>query len=130
MNSFSSLYYLAFVKEKTEEGCFFDGDCTAELSLHLFVLFITFICFNAVEIGAPLILKWKAEAEQDSAEKSELETQADMSKSEIMEDYLELMATYGYLTLFAASLTLAPALALLTVAIEGKVDAYKYTRLV
>ena len=47
-----------------------------------------------------------------------------------MEDYLELMATYGYLTLFAASLPLAPALAFLTIVIEGKVDAYKYTRLV
>ena len=57
MNSFASLYYLAFAKEKTDEGFFFPGDCTAELSLHLFVLFITFICFNAVEIEAPLILK-------------------------------------------------------------------------
>ena len=47
-----------------------------------------------------------------------------------MEDYLELMIIFGYLTLFAASLPLAPALAFLTVAIEGKVDAYKYTRLV
>ena len=53
-----------------------------------------------------------------------------MSSGEIAEDYLELMSTYGYLTLFAASLPIAPTLALLTVWIEGKVDAYKYTRLV
>lgn len=53
-----------------------------------------------------------------------------MGTAEIFEDYLELMTTYGYLTLFAAAFPLAPALALITVIIEGKVDAYKYTRLV
>ena len=53
-----------------------------------------------------------------------------MNKSEFNEDYLELMTTFGYLTLFAASLPLAPTLAWLTVVIEGKVDAFKYTRLV
>ena len=53
-----------------------------------------------------------------------------MGESEIMEDYLELMITYGYLTLFAAALPIAPVLALLTVWLEGKVDAYKYTRLI
>ena len=50
VNSFASLYYLAFVKEQVE-GCFFENNFTAELSLHLPVIFISFIAFNAVEIA-------------------------------------------------------------------------------
>ena len=120
---------MAFVKEFSE-GCFFQGNCTAELTLHLFVLFIIFIGFNVIEIGSPLILKWKADAEQVGEYKSVLETQIDMETAEVNEEYLELMITFGYLTLFAAAFPLAPALSLLTVAIEGKVDAYKYLNLV
>ena len=62
------------MKREAEKGCMFNDNCTAEVSLHLMVLFITFIAFNAVEIGTPLLLKWKAELEQDSETKSDLET--------------------------------------------------------
>lgn len=62
VNNFCSLYYLAFVKEHNE-GCFHENDCMAEVSLHLLVLLVVFIAFNAIEIGSPLIIKWKADAE-------------------------------------------------------------------
>ena len=116
--------------KESAEGCFFEGNCTAELNMHLFVLFIIFIAFNAIEIGSPLILKWKADAEQVGEYKSVLETQIDMETAEVNEEYLELMITFGYLTLFAAAFPLAPTLAFLTVGIEGKIDAYKYLNLV
>lgn len=53
-----------------------------------------------------------------------------METTEVMGDYGELMICFGYMTLFAASLPCAPTLALLAVAIEIKVDAYKFVRLV
>lgn len=53
-----------------------------------------------------------------------------METAEVNEEYLELVITFGYLTLFAASFPLAPVLAFLTVGIEGKIDAYKYLNLV
>lgn len=53
-----------------------------------------------------------------------------MEESAIFDDYMELMILFGYTTLFAACLPLAPALAYVAVWIEGKIDAYKYSRLV
>ena len=42
-----------------------------------------------------------------------------MEEAEIFDDYLELMICFGYLTLFASALPVAPFLAFLAVAIEG-----------
>ena len=53
VNSFTSLYYIAFLKDNWE-GCVEDN-CTKELSLQISVLFITFIFLNCFEIGIPLI---------------------------------------------------------------------------
>lgn len=58
-----------------------------------------------------------------------LESEIDMSSPEVEGDYLELMVCFGYLTLFTASLPLAPVLAYIAVAIEVRVDAYKYGKL-
>lgn len=73
VNSFAALYYIAFVQQYVEPSDPSDS-IVQDVMLHLFVLLLSFICFNAVEIGAPIIIKWKAQAEQESDEKTELET--------------------------------------------------------
>ena len=51
VNSYNSLFYIAFLKGTTE-GCD-DNDCMAELEIQLSTIFITNLVLNVVELGTP-----------------------------------------------------------------------------
>lgn len=51
VNSYNSLFYIAFLKG-TLEGCN-NADCMGELETQLAVIFVTNMCMNFVELGMP-----------------------------------------------------------------------------
>lgn len=52
VNSYSSLFYLAFV-QPYNEGCPKDSSCMHLLTVQLITIFITNLCLNLVELGLP-----------------------------------------------------------------------------
>lgn len=63
LNTFTSMYYIAFLKTNNE-GCTNDS-CNEELGNYIFILFVSFILFNTIELALPLLDQWKAEMEQE-----------------------------------------------------------------
>lgn len=53
INSYNSLFYIAFLKTTTE-GCI-DDDCMGELEIQLSTIFITNVCMNVLELGTPFL---------------------------------------------------------------------------
>lgn len=53
VNSYNSLFYIAFLKGYSE-GCD-DDDCMLELEIQLSTIFITNLCLNLIELGTPYI---------------------------------------------------------------------------
>lgn len=88
-----------------------------------------FVIFNSIEIGIPLILKWRAKRKHIGV-KTNLEIEADMKGGEVQEDYSEIIVCLGYTLLFVMAQPLAPSLGLISIIIENKVDAYKFCKLV
>lgn len=124
LNTFTSMYYIAFFKHHIE-GC--APSCNDELGNYVFILFICAIMYNTIELAMPLLDKWKAEMEQESGHVNVLETEYDTGGVDVNGDYLELMLTYGYFTLFSSSLPIATTFALVAMALEVKVDGFKYS---
>lgn len=53
VNSYNSLFYIAFLKGSLE-GCA-DNDCMSELEIQLSTIFITNILMNLCELGTPFV---------------------------------------------------------------------------
>jgi hypothetical protein len=139
VNSYNSLFYIAFLKSTTE-GCI-DDDCMAELTTQLATIFITNLFLNVCELGTPFamnkVYNWMEERKLDDKRKkhpdkvyrtemSSTEKQAKLGFYETpMSDYMELVIQYGYVVLFSASFTLTPLLAYLLNLFEVRVDASK-----
>jgi anoctamin-10 len=132
VNSFNSLFYIAFIK-RTEEGCIdedstgtltvsVDNKCFRELYTQLRSIFIIAILMNFVELATPLITNWLAgrkksgyyeKAKERGTDRDKLlvriETNMDKGVYAFKEidgtysDYMELMVQMGYILLFGLS---------------------------
>ena len=137
VNSYISLFYVAFVKAEIE-SCGEDN-CMAELRMQLGTIFITNLCMNVVELGMPWlkhklrvwmelrkVRKLNAEGQHLREEMSYVEAQAKLEPYENpLEDYMEMVVEYGYVVLFSASFPIVPVLAVIEILLEIRVDAWK-----
>ena len=133
VNSYTSLFYIAFLKVSVE-GCENDN-CISELTLQLETIFITNLLLNFVEIFTPLLMTkyntWKenkaiVEKYGQLITVSEEERQAKLSKYDTpLSDYMEVVIAYGYVILFGACFPFTSILFLLLIVIEVRVDAWK-----
>ncbi|OMJ92465.1 hypothetical protein SteCoe_4807 [Stentor coeruleus] len=133
VNSYISLFYIAFVKRHLE-GCN-DDNCIDELTLQIATIFITNMLLNFVEIFVPMIMTkidvWREKRESEEKfgieqELSEEEKQAKLCNYDTpLSDYMEVVISYGYVIIFGASFPLTAALFLVLIIVEIRVDAWK-----
>jgi len=132
VNSYSSLFYIAFFKGNNE-GCTYD-DCMYELAMQLGTIFITNVFLNAIEIGTPFVF-WKLRMRKENKRMHELGITQAMTVEERenkldvydtpLDDYMEVVITYGYIVLFGVAFPFSPLFGLVLGVIELKVDAWK-----
>jgi len=152
VNSFSSLFYIAFFKQfdglvnycrPIYKGAGFQGSygdtdsCLSELQLQLALLIIFLIVGdNLIEISLPVFTNWW-QARQNTAvdvnkkeiKKTVPEQQYELAPYEsTFEDFDELTQQFGYILLFVVAFPLGPALALVNNFIEIRLDASKITK--
>lgn len=153
VNSFSSLYYIAFIKTNWD-GCLVDdgkswkyvlgANCMDELYLQLLCLFVILFLKNIIEICGPVIryklkvVKVKEYVGWNYIEKlrEELDGQFFLASYDekdsdgTLEDFLELAIMFGYITLFAVAFPLSSFLTYLAILLEKQVDRFKLLYLV
>lgn len=148
VNSYSSLFYLAFGKPflsfgGLERGC--PSSCFAELGIQLGSILITSIFLgNARELLLPYALAWfKRRARHEPAHGdavgllhtatgdepvSQAAPRAPIGDTDHIGEYAELVIQLGYVTLFAAAFPAAPLVVLANNLIEHRIDLFKLTR--
>lgn len=140
VNSYSSLFYVAFIKNAAEGNTCkgHHGGCMDELMLALGIIFgLRLTSGNFFEVGLPWI-KRKLSCSSGSSkelmknavrrEQSEIERQMKLDVYDqrgTFDDYNEMIIQFGYVTLFVVGFPLAPALALLNNYFEIRIDAHK-----
>lgn len=148
INTYSSLFYIAFIEESIGDPCsnYGSSHCAKLLELQLFTLFGTAIIVgNFFEVALPYFTKKAKERkenfnkqngelaaaeEPEGPEQSEVEKQfLDLEDYDMLiglnEDYREMVLQFGYCTLFTPAFPALPALAYLNNFFELKVDAFK-----
>lgn len=139
VNSYSSLFYLAFFA-----GNHCKRTCIQDLSYQLAVIFLTNMAMNTVELGMPwLKMKFKLRQETKKIRKAKkndpsireliypVEHESKLQSYESpLEDYMEMVIQFGYISLFGAALPILPVLALIELMLEIRVDAWKICNLV
>ena len=124
INSYASLYYIAFGK-KHFEGCT-DGDCLYDLTLQLASIYITNFFLNLIELGIPFIKSRLRLRKIKNAELTPEQYQMVFDEyDEPLDDYMEIVIGYGYLVLFGFAFPFTPLMALILCIIELRVDAWK-----
>jgi hypothetical protein len=133
-NSYSSLFYIAFIKASAEKcGDGEPGSCLDELFLQLLILFPTrLVTGNIMELGIPWAKAYwhrrQASNRNDAKELSTIEKQFALEEygdDGLFEDYAEMSLQFGFATLFAPACPVAPTMALLSNYVELRVDAAK-----
>jgi len=148
VNSYTSLYYIAFFKNHTylwgdhklQDSCGsverfeFGWGCPNELQTQLIILLLTNIVVGqAQEILIPFVLAkakmwwyaYKTKTMEKDLPKYEREYQLNQHEGTI-DEYSEMVIQYGYITLFAAAFPLAPLLAVLNNCVEMRSDTWKW----
>ena len=135
VNSYASLFYIAFIKTHTAKGCS-NNDCMGELRLQLITIYLTNFFLNIVELGVPYLKgKWKIRQEEKRAEhighrlKREEKQALLESYDKPLDDYMEIIIGYGYVILFGVAFPIVPTLALILSVLEIRVDAWKLCNL-
>lgn len=142
INSYNSLFYTAFVKrhDAAAGGCD-SGDCLGELRVQLASVFAVAMVQNVGEALGPRVAAWRAGRYVDprvaparrrrggaggAARARQAEHERELPPyGGTLEDFDELAIMFGFVSLFAIALPVAPLLALAAVAVEVRVDAAK-----
>ncbi|DAZ98225.1 TPA: hypothetical protein N0F65_011693 [Lagenidium giganteum] len=139
VNTFASMFYIAFFKAKYEGECFND-DCMEELGDQLLVLFaFCIVAGNIQEVVMPYLWFWWnrcwaspiygcLKRQHRATPLSDVERQALLLPYEedaSFDDFSEMVVQFGYITLFVVACPLAPTLALVNNVIEVHTDAIK-----
>ncbi|CAF2393453.1 unnamed protein product [Rotaria sp. Silwood2] len=146
VNFYSSLFYIAFFKGRFHKypSTYADSDsrnfteqcdpagCLVELSIQFFIIMIgkqiinnLFEFFNAMGSTLKRIF-WKR-GETEAQEQWEKDNELyDFNSNTLIDEYLELVIQFGFVTLFVAAFPLAPLFALLNNIIEIRLDAWKF----
>jgi len=139
VNSFSALFYIAFIKMTIldEDPCV--GDCMKELQTTLGTIFITRLATGSLSsILGPYIAQKTNKAEEmkgidDINDISEVELSFMAPEYHHMlgtfNDYADMMIQFGYATMFITAFPLATVLALISNYIKMRVDAWKLCQL-
>jgi hypothetical protein len=148
INSYSSLFYIAFIKAWAEGKCqssctgsAFDCrlSCMDELKIQLGTIFLINMCMNVMELGLPYMKSKYRKYSEKKAQKeieqrlgsqhkkaSEYEKQSKLEEYETpLDDYMEIIIDYGYVTMFSTAFPPVAILALLVNIFEVRVDAFK-----
>ena len=135
VNSYSSLFYIAFLKGSTKDGCN-NQDCMGELQTQLGTIYVTNLFLNIIEIGIPLVttrMKLKGELKRAKLNNKDLtEEEIEVLKSTYdnpLDDYMEMVISYGYIVLFGVAFPFVPVMALFLALVEVRVDAWKLCHL-
>ncbi|KAJ8028117.1 Anoctamin-7 [Holothuria leucospilota] len=150
VNTYSSLFYIAFFRELTTEGGLFDmgpefedtcddNNCMAMLSLQVFVLMVMKPCpkfFKDIIVPylKKLLRKCKCcgKNKVGSVDTGSLSAQGQFIQKEYnkppvgnftLGEYNEKVILYGFLMVFSSALPLAPLIALLIILIDLGIDA-------
>jgi hypothetical protein len=142
VNSFASLFYIAFIKPFMQQFDACVGSCMLELQTTLGTIFITRLAVgNLTELGVPLITSYLKTREKSLAapvgdaklELSEVERIFAMPVYDVMlgtfDDYAEMIIQFGYTTMFVAGFPLAPLMSIVNNYVEIRVDAWKLCQL-
>ena len=140
INSYSSLFYIAFFKSSCVRGQIDDpASCMKELYSQLQMILIINTMLNVVELGMPYLkmklairkeLKEIAKENLDGKHLRETVTVAE-SNSKLsdyetpLDDYMELIINYGYVVMFSIAYPLFPFISFLLNILEVRVDAFK-----
>lgn len=152
INSYSSLFYIAFFKAQvegectkgckyTKEGCRYS--CMTELKVQLGTIFLINMCMNLMELGLPYLKsKINKYIEERRVKKMQLQTgskkttRSEYEKERMLEeyetpldDYMEIIIDYGYVTMFSSAFPPVAFLALFVNIFEVRVDAFKLCHL-
>ncbi|XP_071847241.1 anoctamin-7-like isoform X4 [Apostichopus japonicus] len=150
VNTYSSLFYIAFFREQTTQGGLFDmgpeyedscdnNNCMAMLSLQVFVLMVVKPCPRFFkDIIVPYIKKlirrykcWGKNKVGDIDAES-VNAQGQFIQKEYMKpqlgnftlgEYNEKVILYGFLMVFSSALPIAPLIALLIIMVDLGIDA-------
>lgn len=119
------------------------ADCLYELQYSVAIIFITrLVVGNAQELLVPALMRCVAASARKCCKKgnsdikrasdgklkgivSAVEEDAELDDSELLEEHLEVLITFAFAALFTTAFPLAPLLAMLSFAVETKVDTYK-----
>lgn len=154
INSFNSLFYIAFIKKYTEECMETDSqgkaykspNCMNELFIQLISIFIVSYIKNLIEIGRPYLkfqLRKIKKSKNKIADSAPVKDLRDKVESQLyleyflttdtdgtIDEYMELAIQFGYLTLFALAFPLSTSLAFIGLWIEMHTDKIKLIHLV
>jgi hypothetical protein len=131
-NSYSSLFYIAFVKSSAETcGDGGPGACLDELYLQLLIVFGTRLVTGTImELGIPWAKAYwsrrQAMKHNDAKQLSAIEHQYALEEygdDGLFEDYAEMSVQFGFATLFAPACPIAPVLALFSNYVKIRVGA-------
>jgi len=141
VNSYISLFYIAFLKENVDLFGFprtpCSPDCMTELAVQLGTIFITSTSIQqANEVGIPWLrlkvelyletrkIKKATHEEVEAASQAEEQSKGTAYTS-TFDDYNEMAIQFGYVTLFAAAFPAAPFAALINNLVEARTDLVK-----
>lgn len=136
INNYFSLIYIAFFKENIE-GCT-KNNCSQELSIQIYMVLLTNIGINLVELGLPyFIMLYKRHiyvkkttllngGNKVSCKPFSVEYQNLCEEyNTTMSDYIEIIILFGYVSLFSVACPLTPVIVMMILYIEKFVDSCK-----
>jgi len=133
VNSYATLYYMAFVRPYEDESSGLscaDEECMVDLRSNLATIFLTQLTVsNAIELGSVFAGRLAggggASYFTDNIKDRIWNEYASEVYERTFDDYCELLISVGYATLFVISFPASPFLAFLGCVIEARIDGYK-----
>lgn len=144
ISMFSSFYYIAFVMENLGDTTFKTyGDTPwGYLTYQMLLTFGLYLAFTAYDLITPLYSLWKSHRDDtaklkeqgllpegsDRLEYSYIELQMKMSEyggPAQNDDYMDVVSVFGFVLLFGITIPIGSAFALIYLALQMRVDAWK-----